>query len=74
MSVKSTSGRGRLAEEGQQYRVRLQVDGRDIPLKEFLHDMLGGAVTGLMSGLRDVDGAQIIRIEAERLEGDSSSS
>jgi molybdopterin-guanine dinucleotide biosynthesis protein B len=37
----------------------LRVDGRDIPLKPFIHDMLIGAVRGLLSGLKEANGEQV---------------
>jgi len=58
---------GELGPRGHQYAVRIRVDGADVPLKAFLHDLIGGAVTGLLDGLRDVpDSPSRIEIEVTR--------
>lgn len=59
-------GGGRVAPHGVAYAVVVEVDGRRLELKEFLHDMLGGAVAGLLEGLRDVGTPRRIRIDVER--------
>ena len=52
---------------GNQYAVNLTVDGKTIPLKVFLHDLIGGAVTGLLQGLHNVpsDPSEVV-IEVRR--------
>jgi hypothetical protein len=40
-------------------QVALRVDGRDVPLKPFIQEMLAGAVRGLLTGLRDAEGREI---------------
>ena len=58
---------GEVASAGNRYSVTLRVDGQAIPLKLFLHDLLGGAVTGLLEGLHNVpsDPSQVV-IEVRR--------
>lgn len=58
---------GAAAREGLNYSVRIVADGRSIPLKEFLHDMIGGSVVGLVSGLRGVGEIGSVSIHVERL-------
>lgn len=63
----SASGRGgQVADHGNTYAVRIIVDGRALPLKEFLHDMIGGAVHGLVGGLRGVSEPTEVAIEVTR--------
>lgn len=46
----------------------LYVDGREVPLKPFIQEMLAGAVQGLLAGLKDAQGKTIeVRIEPTRL-------
>ena len=40
-------------------QVSLRVDGREVPLKPFIQEMLAGAVRGLLAGLRDGQGEEI---------------
>lgn len=53
--------------KGVRYAVKVVVDGRSLELKEFLHDVIGGAVDGMMGGLRDVESPRSIRIDVTRL-------
>jgi hypothetical protein len=46
--------------------VRLVVDGRELPLKEFLHDLLGGAAIGLVAGLKDAGNPETVHLEVRR--------
>ena len=39
--------------------VSLRVDGRDVPLKPFIQEMLSGAVRGLLASLKDAQGKEI---------------
>lgn len=52
------------------FQVELTIDGRPMPLKPFLHDMIGGAVEGLCSGLKDVDHPQTIEVRVVRQNAD----
>lgn len=60
-------GGGEVRERGTAYAVVVEVDGRRIELKEFLHDVVGGAVVGLLGGLRGVDAPDVIRVEVRRV-------
>ncbi len=52
---------------GENMVVRLKVDGRDIPLNEFVEQILGGTVKGAVGSLRGIDeGWRKIVIEVER--------
>ena len=51
---------------GDRFTVRLEVDGIPLPLKPFLHDLIGGALDGLVRGLRGVDDPRRIQIDVER--------
>ena len=55
------------SDTGLEFEVDLRVDGHSIPLKEFIHDMVGGAVCGLVSGLRGVDGPEAVEIRVRRI-------
>lgn len=47
--------------------VKLKVDGKDIPLNEFVEKMLGGTVKGSVESLRGIDSKwERIIIEVER--------
>ena len=59
-------GAGDVTASGIRFAVELTIDGRRLPLKQFLHDMIGGAVEGLVSGLRDGGAARSIRIDVTR--------
>jgi hypothetical protein len=48
---------------GTRFLVRLTVNGNVVGLKPFLHDMLGGAIEGLISGLRDIHDSETILLE-----------
>jgi hypothetical protein len=48
------------------YAVKVTVDGRSLELKEFLHDVIGGAVDGMVRALRDVDAPRTIRVDVTR--------
>lgn len=39
--------------------VSLRVDGREVPLKPFIQELLAGAVRGMLAGLRDADGQEV---------------
>ena len=58
---------GEVGPVGHHYAVNLTVDGETIPLKVFLHDLIGGAVTGLLQGLHNVpsDPSEVV-IEVRR--------
>jgi hypothetical protein len=57
---------GQRGDHGERYEVVIEVDGRPVPLKVFLHDLIGGAAVGLLSGLRGVDDPDHVRIEVRR--------
>ncbi len=50
----------------RRYEVKLVVDGRPVDLKDFLHDLLGGAIFGLCEGLRGVDDPREVTFEVKR--------
>jgi len=52
---------------GTRYAVRAVVDGKELELKEFLHDLIGGAVDGMLQGLRDVEAPRTIVLDVTRL-------
>ena len=56
-------GSGRVS----RYGVRLVVDGRELSLKPFVQDMLGGAVVGLVSGLKHGENAGEVTLEVRRI-------
>jgi hypothetical protein len=60
------AGGGEIRERGVHYQVRLVVDGRELPLKEFLHDLLGGAAIGLVAGLKDAGNPETVHLEVRR--------
>jgi hypothetical protein len=60
-------GGGDVRPRGIHYAVELTVDGKKLELKEFLHDLIGGAVDGMLRGLRDVDAPRRIRVDVTRL-------
>ena len=61
------AGGGEVRDRGVNYQVRLLVDGRELPLKEFLHDLLGGAAIGLVAGLKDAGDPETVRLEVRRI-------
>jgi hypothetical protein len=52
---------------GVRYAVAVVVDGKRLELKEFLHDLIGGAIEGMLSGLREVDEPRTVRVDVTRL-------
>ena len=60
-------GGGNVGDSGVHYAVRVLVDGRELALKEFLHDVIGGAVDGMVRVLRDVDEPRSIRVDVTKL-------
>jgi hypothetical protein len=56
-----------VAPQGLAYAVTIRVDGRALELKEFLHDVVGGAVVGMLAGLRGVDDPRRIEVDVRRL-------
>jgi hypothetical protein len=59
-------GGGAVKPEGVRYAVEVRVDGRKLALKEFLHDVIGGAVDGMVGALRGVDAPRTIRVDVTR--------
>jgi len=60
-------GAGDVVERGARYAVTVRVDGQELTLKRFLHDMIGGSITGLLSELRGVDAADSVVIEVRQV-------
>ena len=55
---------------GEVWRTSLVVDGHDVALKPFLHDLIGGLVSGLLEGLARVgDEPRDVTIVARRTNG-----
>jgi hypothetical protein len=52
---------------GVRFAVEIAADGRKLELKEFLHDVIGGAIFGMLDGLRDVDDPKTLEIDVTRL-------
>jgi hypothetical protein len=61
-----SKGGGAVRPHGVKYAVVVEIDGRRLELKEFLHDVVGGAVDGLLGALRGVDAPRRIRVDVER--------
>ena len=58
---------GQVGPHGRHYAVTIKVDGVSVPLKAFLHDLIGGAVTGLLKGLHNVaDDPSKVEVEVRR--------
>jgi len=49
------------------FAVEIVADGKKLELKEFLHDVIGGAIHGMLSGLRDVEAPEKLEIDVRRL-------
>jgi hypothetical protein len=64
--ARGRKGGGAVAPEGVEYAVVVEVDGRKLVLKEFLHDVIGGAVDGMLRALRDVDAPKHVRVDVTR--------
>ena len=60
-------GGGGVGDRGVRYAVQVRVDGRELALKEFLHDVIGGSIDGMLRALREVDEPRNIRIDVTRL-------
>jgi len=58
---------GAVSDTGFHYAVEVQLDGNTLPLKTFLHDMIGGSVMGLLSGLRDGEAQKEVQIRVRRV-------
>ena len=58
---------GQVGTHGRQFAVTIRVDGATVPLKAFLHDLIGGSVTGLLRGLHNVaDDPTTVEVEVRR--------
>lgn len=64
---RAKKGGGEVRAAGVKYAVVIEVDGVRLDLKEFLHDVVGGAVDGLLGGFRGVESPRRIRVDVERL-------
>jgi hypothetical protein len=51
---------------GPRYRVELVIDGKRTPIRAFLHDVVGGAVDGMISGLEGGRSSSLIELRVER--------
>lgn len=51
---------------GPRYRVELVIDGQRTPIRAFLHDVVGGAVDGMISGLEGGKSSSLIELRVER--------
>jgi len=60
-------GGGSVRPQGVRYAVEVRVDGKKLELKEFLHDLIGGAIDGMLSGLREVEAPKSLRVDVTRL-------
>lgn len=58
---------GSVSDSGSRYAVEVLVDGRALPLKTFVHDMVGGAAMGLVSGLKGVEDPARLEIRVRRV-------
>lgn len=56
----------------KRFQVEVVIDGRSVPLKPFLHNMLGGALEGLVHGLKGVDGPQTISIRSTKIDAETA--
>ncbi len=61
------AGLGEVSDRGSKFAVRVSIDGAELPLKRFLHDMIGGAACGLLAELRGVGEARSIVIEVRKV-------
>lgn len=56
-----------LGEEGVNMRVKLHVDGREVPLNPFVNKLIGSLIQALVSTLHGVEeGWRLIELEVER--------
>ncbi len=51
---------------GPRYRVQLRVDGEVLPLKAFIHDLIGGSLMGMLEGLKATDDVDVVEIRIEK--------
>jgi molybdopterin-guanine dinucleotide biosynthesis protein B len=51
--------------------VKLEVDGKDIPLKDFIQDIFDRAVRGMVSSLHNTEGANSIVLKLERVDSEA---
>jgi hypothetical protein len=58
---------GVVSDRGTRFAVSVKVDGRNLPLKTFLHDLIGGAVAGLLSGLHGAGELRHLLIEVRKM-------
>lgn len=59
-------GREEAERPGPRHRVELVIDGERTPIRAFLHDVIGGAVSGMIAGLQGGDEASRIELRIER--------
>ncbi|MCB9832450.1 MAG: hypothetical protein H6807_08240 [Planctomycetes bacterium] len=55
---------------GPRYRVQLRLDGEVLPLKSFIHDLIGGSVMGMLEGLKATDEVTTVELRIEKRRGD----
>lgn len=58
---------------GPRYKVQLRVDGEVLPLKAFIHDLIGGAVMGMLEGLKAEGAADLVELRIETRRPDDRS-
>lgn len=63
-----------MTDRGVRHAVEVSVDGTPLPLKEFLHDILGGTVVGLVSALRGGSPAREIVVTVRLLDASTPGS
>ena len=53
------------AEAAEKLKVKLEVNGRNIPIKSIVQDMIGGGILGMVRPLRGVEGLKRVIVEIE---------
>ena len=56
------------ADAPPRFSIELTIDGVTHSLKPFIHEMIGGAVMGLVQGLKGVDDPRQVTVRVERVE------
>ena len=53
------------ADAPKELRVKLEVDGRNVPIKRIIQDMIGGGVLGMVEPLRGVEKPKRVVVEID---------
>ena len=53
------------AEAAEKLKVKLEVNGRNIPIKSIVQYMIGGGILGMVRPLRGVEGLKRVIVEIE---------